>query len=102
MEESHITERSPVCELFTYHLMRYKPADKNTRQEADDRKKQLTRGEVEEVEHGLAKEQLIAPRPQRQGTDSSKHHAHHRHEERRLLTTDPHLLMQEGRRYLMQ
>ena len=102
MEESLVTECSPIRKLLPYHLMRHKPADKDTRQEAYDGKEQLTCGEVKEIEDCLAEEQLITPRPQRQGTDGTDNHTHHRHGECRLLTADPHLLMQEGRRYLMQ
>ena len=102
MEESHVTERSPIREFITYHLMRHKPADEDTRQEAYDWQEQLPGGEVEEVEHRHTEKQIIAPRPQRQGADGTEHHAHHRPDECCLFSADPHFLMQEGRRHLMQ
>ena len=62
VEESTVTKCSPVREFITDHLMRHKPTDKDTRQEAYDGKEQLSCGEIEEIEDRLAEEQRVVPR----------------------------------------
>ena len=59
VEESIVTKCSPVREFITYHLMRHKPTDKDTREEAHDGQEELTSNEVEKVEKSLTEERKM-------------------------------------------
>ena len=50
MEQAAIIECPPIGKFITHNLMRHKPSDKNTGQEAHDRQEQLSSNEVEKAE----------------------------------------------------
>jgi hypothetical protein len=59
MKQSSVTQRAPVGELGTHNLMRHKPTDKDTREEAYDGQEELTSNEVEKVEKSLTEERKM-------------------------------------------
>ena len=59
VEQPSIAQRSPVGELGTHDLMRHKPTDKDTSEEAHNRQEQLAGDEIEEVKEGLTEERKM-------------------------------------------
>ena len=56
MKQSTIIERFQVCKLITDQLMRYKPTNEDTSQEANNRQEQLSSDKVKQIEQCHAKQ----------------------------------------------
>ena len=59
VEQPSIAQRSPVSEFGTHNLMRHKPTDEDTREEAHNRQEELAGDKIEKIEEGLTEERKM-------------------------------------------
>ena len=102
MEQSTVIQGPHVRKLVTYDLMRHKPTDEDTGQEAHNWEEQLSGHKVEQVEDSHTTNQEMFADTQRQRANNTHKDTSSRYHHRSPFAGGAQFLLQESRAHLVE